>query len=70
MPGNSGEVSAFSCTSAGMVRGSEAGTRRCAAKLKLEAMAGRVAISCRSWSSTERHSTRMAEIEGVRNSSA
>ncbi|MGY4418623.1 hypothetical protein ACVWY2_001048 [Bradyrhizobium sp. JR6.1] len=70
MPGKSGDVAAFSCTSAGVARGSVAGTRRCPANVKPEAMAGRVVISCRSWSSTERHSTRMAEIEGVRNSSA
>ena len=35
-----------------------------------EAIAGWVLISERSWSSTARHSTRMAEIEGVLNASA
>ena len=46
------------------------GARRWLAKVKAETTAGWLLISVRSWSSTARHSTRTAEIEGVRNSSA
>src|SRR5262245_16298749 len=70
MPRKISEVTALSCTKAGNERGSEAGTRRWLAKLKRDAMAGRALISWRNWSSTPRHSTRMAEIDGVLNSSA
>ena len=61
---------AFSCTSAGVERGSHAGTRRWPANVNREAIAGWVAISVRSRSRTARHSTRTAVIDGVLNSSA
>ena len=47
-PGEEAALTAFSCTSAGMVRGSYAGTRRWPANVKREAIAGRVLISVRS----------------------
>jgi hypothetical protein len=55
----------LSCSSAGIDRGSEAGTRRCSAKVKSEATAGTAPISLRIWSSTARHSTWTTEIAGV-----
>ena len=48
MPGKIGEVTAFSCTSAGVERGSQPGTRRWLAKVKADAIAGWVLISERS----------------------
>src|SRR3954467_8867849 len=70
MPGKTAEVMALSCTRAGRERGSQLGARRWLAKVKVETAEGWLLISARSWSCTERHSTRTAEIEGVRNSSA
>ncbi len=48
MPVKIGEVIAFNCTSAGVERGSEAGTRRWPENVKAEAIAGWVLISVRS----------------------
>ena len=48
IPANIAELIAFSCTSAGVERGSHAGTRRWLAKVKVEAIAGWVLISDRS----------------------
>ena len=70
MPGKTGEVMALSCTRAGRERGSQFGARRWLAKVKAETTAGWLLISARNWSCTARHSTRTAEIEAVRNSSA
>src|SRR5579871_3459747 len=70
MPAKIGEVTALSCTSAGMERGSEAVTRRWTEKVKSEATDGTAPISARSWSSTARHSTRAIETGGVMNASA
>src|ERR1700743_1852476 len=70
MPVKISEVTALSCTSAGIERGSDAGTRNWAAKEKLEAAAGAAESSERSSSSTARHSTRAVEIGGDWNSSA
>src|SRR6185437_16208307 len=61
------EVTPLSCTSAGIDLGSKPLTWRRMAKAKLEATAGAVSSSERSWSITARHSTRTAEIEGVWN---
>jgi hypothetical protein len=61
---------ALSCTSAGVERGSDAGTRRWPANVNREAIEGRVAISVRSWSRAARHSTLTADIDGVLNSLA
>ena len=70
MPAKIFEVTALSCISAGVERGSEAGTRRWPEKVKAEATDGVALISERSWSSTARHSTCTAETEGVLKSSA
>jgi hypothetical protein len=48
MPGNTGEVMAFSCTRAGVARGSQPGVRRWLAKVKAAAIAGWELISERS----------------------
>ena len=70
MPAKADDVIAFSCTSAGIERGSHAGTRRWPANVNRVATAGCVLISERSCSSASRHCTRIAEIEGVLNTSA
>ena len=48
IPVKIGEVTAFSCTSAGVARGSNAGNRRQLEKIKSDATAGWVLISERS----------------------
>ena len=45
MPSKIGDVIAFNCTSAGMVRGSKAGSRRWPENVKADATAGWVLIS-------------------------
>jgi len=59
----------LSWTSPGIDRGSEPGSRLCAAKAKSWATAGTAEISLRSCSSAARHSTWTADIAGVLNSS-
>jgi hypothetical protein len=63
-------VTAFNCTKTGIERGSDADSRQRRAKVKSGAIEACVLISDLSWSSTARHSTRTAETDGVRNSSA
>src|ERR1700744_3576735 len=70
MPVKISEVTALSCTNAGIERGSDAATRNWAAKEKLEAAAGAADSSERSSSSAARHSTRAAKTAGDWNSSA
>jgi len=57
MPVKIGEVTALSCTSAGVDRGSAAGTRCWLTKAKSGPRAGTVPSSARVWSSAARHST-------------
>lgn len=70
MPAKTCDVSAFTCTSAGIDLGSDAGSWRLRAKENVGPIADWVPISDLNWSIAARHSTRAAEIEAVLNSSA